>query len=51
MLKDELPQLCRYCGHMKPYGNEGSMKCEKNLSKKDEDAVNCPEFFPFTQNP
>jgi hypothetical protein len=44
---DLTPQRCRYCGNMKPYGDEGSMKCEKGLSKTDKDAKTCPEYFPF----
>ena len=44
---DLTPQRCRYCGNRKPYGDGGSMKCEKGLSKTDKDAKTCPEYFPF----
>jgi hypothetical protein len=30
---------------MKSYGNEGSMKCDEDLKKSDEDAETCPKFF------
>ena len=38
--------LCRFCIEMRAYGDEGSMKCDRDLSTGDEDAKNC-RFYRF----
>ena len=37
---------CRYCMHMKSYGDEGSMRCDLERCKSDVTAVTC-RFFKF----